>query len=69
MTTAFSIILSITAMGQSDDDKQKKPPPKDKNRPTIPVRPKNDRPKEDKKDKPKKPPGEFAYMMFAAKED
>lgn len=69
MTAAFSILLSFTVMGQSDDNKQKKPPPKDKNRPTIPVRPKNDRPKDDKKDKPKKPPGDFAYVMYVAKEE
>ncbi|MCO6510140.1 MAG: hypothetical protein J5I65_05045 [Aridibacter famidurans] len=69
ITAAFSVILSITAMGQSNDDKQKPPPKEKKNPPTIPVRPKNDRPKDDKKDKPKKPPGEFAFTMFAAKEE
>lgn len=70
ITAAFSILLSISVMGQSNDDKQKPPPKEKKNPPTIPVRPKNDRPKDDKKDdKPKKPPGEFAFMMFASKEE
>lgn len=68
MTAAFSILLSFTVMGQSDDDKQKQPPKK-KDPPKIELPKKNDRPKDDKKDKPKKPPGEFAFMMFAAKQD
>lgn len=47
LLTAIVIGLSMTAAAQRQDNK--KPPPKPENRPSIPVKPKND----DKKDKPK----------------
>lgn len=68
ITVTFSIVLSMTVLAQSDQD-QKKPPKDKKNPPTIPVRPKDDRPKEDKKDKPKKPPGEIGFVFYGVRED
>lgn len=50
---ALMVGFSLTAMAQRQDDK--KPPPKE-NRPTIPVKPKNDDKKPDKpKDDKKRP--------------
>jgi len=68
-TFAFVAAMSVAALGQSDN-KQKPPPPKNDKKPPpqIPVRPKNS-PKNDDKDRPKRPPTfETATVLFFVKE-
>ena len=55
------VALSLTAFGQKDD--QKKPPPKNPDRPVVNPRekpPKNDGPRDDK---PKKPSMDFVLVI------
>lgn len=62
---AITVVFSLTAMAQKQDDK-KNPPPKDPNPPKIRVEDKkdNDKPKDDKKDNDKKKPG-MAFLRVS----
>lgn len=70
LAVAIVFGLSSGVMAQSGDNNDNKRPPKNekKDPPKIPVRPKNDRPKEDK-NKPKKPPMESAGIVLFVRED
>lgn len=66
----FIFGLSIGVMAQSGNGNDNKRPPKNekKDPPKIPIRPKNDKPKDEKK-RPKPPEMEYGSVAFFIRED